>query len=66
MHYTDRMMELATQDEKLYMARFLIKEANERIGAPGLESERYKVPDPRTKQGLDELDVLAERYIKRS
>lgn len=66
MHYTDRMMELATQDEKLYMARFLIKEANERIGAPGLESERYKVPDPTTKQGQDELDVLAERYIKRS
>ncbi len=66
MHYTDRMMELATQDEKLYMARFLIKEANERIGAPGLESERYKVPDPTTKPGQDELDVLAERYIKRS
>lgn len=64
--YTDRMRELATQDEKLYMARFLIKEANERIGAPGLESERYKVPDPTTEKGKGELDFWVERYIKRS
>ena len=66
MHYTDRMMELATQDEKLYMARFLTEEANARIGAPGLTSARYRVPDPTTEKGRDDLDVLAEQYIKRS